>query len=156
MGEKAEQKEQIAKAYEEYAQGFTPKPRYAINCIKAFLVGGSICCVAAYLQNLIMSAGNGMDKEAAGTFVTMILICTAQILTGVGIFDKIAKYCGAGVIVPITGFANSMVAPAMDYKREGLILGVGGKLFSIAGPVLVSGIVSATVVGIIYWILGII
>lgn len=81
----------------------------------------------------------------------MGLVVIAQLLTGIGIFDKIAGYAGAGVIVPITGFANSMVAPALEYKKEGIVLGVGAKLFSVAGPVLVCGVTSATLVGIIYW-----
>ena len=84
----------------------------------------------------------------------MILIMTAQLLTGLGLFDSIAKFAGAGVVVPITGFANSMVAPAIEYKKEGIVLGVGAKLFSLAGPVLVCGITSSMVIGIVYWIMG--
>ena len=84
----------------------------------------------------------------------MILIMAAQLLTGLGLFDSIAKFAGAGVVVPITGFANSMVAPAIEYKKEGIVLGVGAKLFSLAGPVLVCGITSSMVIGIVYWIMG--
>lgn len=83
----------------------------------------------------------------------MILIMAAQLLTGLGLFDSIAKFAGAGVVVPITGFANSMVAPAIEYKKEGIVLGVGAKLFSLAGPVLVCGITSSMVIGIVYWIM---
>lgn len=144
-------KKEVAKAYEKYAGQFTPKPSYFRNCLIAFIVGGLVCTIALFIQNRFIS--DGLSEKDAGAFVTIILICTAQLLTGFGWFDTIAKYCGAGVIVPITGFANSMVAPAIEYKKEGLILGVGSKLFSLAGPVLVSGITSATVVGIIYWIL---
>lgn len=86
--------------------------------------------------------------------MTIGIVALAQLLTGFGIFDSIAKFAGAGVIVPISGFANSMVAPAIEYKKEGLVLGVGAKLFSVAGPVLVSGITAATVVGVIYWMIG--
>ena len=98
--------------------------------------------------------GSGMNEKAAGAYVTIILIMTAQLLTGLGVFDTIGKFAGAGVIVPITGFANSMVAPAIEYKKEGIILGVGAKLFSLAGPVLVSGITVSAVIGVIYWIIG--
>ena len=85
--------------------------------------------------------------------MVMILIMAAQLLTGLGLFDSIAKFAGAGVVVPITGFANSMVAPAIEYKKEGIVLGVGAKLFSLAGPVLVCGITSSMVIGIVYWIM---
>ena len=146
-----EQKKEVAKAYEKYAEKFTPRPTYFKNCVKAFLTGGAICMLALYLQNRFEAGG--MDEKDAGAFVTIILVCSAQLLTGFGWFDTIGKVCGAGVIVPITGFANSMVAPAIEYKKEGLVLGVGAKLFSLAGPVLVSGITSATVVGIIYWLI---
>lgn len=146
------QKKQVAKAYEQYASQFTPKPNYFLNCLKAFIVGGLICVCALMLQKAI--AGNGLDEKSAGNYVTIILVMTAQLLTGLGIFDTIGKFAGAGVIVPITGFANSMVAPAIEYKQEGIVLGVGAKLFSLAGPVLVCGITTATIIGIIYWIIG--
>jgi len=154
MGKNEEvQKKEAAKAYEKYAREFTPKPKYFRNCLKAFVFGGLICCAAQYLQNVLLAGESGMSEEDAGTFVTIVLICSAQLLTGIGLFDTIAKYCGAGVIVPITGFANSMVAPAIEYKKEGVVLGVGAKLFSLAGPVLVCGITLATMVGVIYWAL---
>ncbi|PWM67099.1 MAG: stage V sporulation protein AC [Eubacteriales Family XIII. Incertae Sedis bacterium] len=148
-GAKTIQKKEVAKAYEKYAEKFTPKPTYLKNCIIAFIVGGLICMAALYVKNRLTAGGIG--EEDAGTFVTMMLVCTAQLLTGFGWFDTIGKVCGAGVIVPITGFANSMVAPAIEYKKEGIVLGVGSKLFSLAGPVLACGISAATVVGIIYW-----
>lgn len=147
-----EQKKQVAKAYEKYAKGFTPRPTYLKNTIKAFFIGGLLCTIAMYYQNYLESE-LVMDKESAGSFVTITFIVVAQLLTGIGIFDSIAKFAGAGVIVPITGFANSMVSPAMEYKKEGIVLGVGSKLFSVAGPVLVTGIASATIVGLIYWLL---
>ena len=142
------QKKEIAKAYGKYAKDFTPKPKYFSNCIRAFLAGGGICAVAFYFQTYLQ--GRGMPEKEAGTLVTISLIILAQLLTGLGVFDVIAKFAGAGVIVPITGFANSMVAPALEYKREGLVLGVGAKIFSVAGPVLVCGISAATVTGVIY------
>lgn len=142
-------KKDVAKAYENYARQFTPKPAYVKNCIKAFLIGGLLCCCAYFASNKLIQGG--LSEKDAGTYVTMGLVVIAQLLTGIGIFDKIAGYAGAGVIVPITGFANSMVAPALEYKKEGIVLGVGAKLFSVAGPVLVCGVTSATLVGIIYW-----
>lgn len=144
------EKKDVAKAYENYSKKFTPKPTYLVNCLKAFIIGGLICC-AAYFANNRLIAG-GISEKDASTYVTLGLVVIAQFLTGIGIFDKLAHYAGAGVIVPITGFANSMVAPAMEYKKEGLVLGVGAKLFSVAGPVLVCGVTSATLVGILYWI----
>lgn len=145
------QKKEIARAYGKYAKGFTPKPKYVSNCVRAFVTGGAICAAALWFQNLLQA--RGLSEEDAGTFVTIALVALAQLLTGIGVFDVIAKFAGAGVIVPITGFANSMVAPAIEYKREGPVLGVGGKLFSVAGPVLVCGISTATLAGVIYWLL---
>lgn len=129
---------------------FTPKPKYFTNSLKAFLVGGLICAAALYLQNLFMK--KGMNEKDAGTYVTVILVCLAQLLTGFGVFDSLSKFAGAGVFVPITGFANSMVAPALEYKKEGPVLGVGGKLFSLAGPVLVCGISTSILIGVIYYL----
>ena len=146
------QKKQIAKAYEQYAGQFTPKPNYFLNCLKAFLVGGGICLCALVLENTFVDSG--MEEKTAGMYVTVILVMVAQLLTGLGVFDTIGKFAGAGVIVPITGFANSMVAPAIEYKKEGIVLGVGAKLFSLAGPVLVCGITVSAVIGVIYWIIG--
>lgn len=147
-----DKKKREAKVYEKYAGKFTPKPRYAANMCKAFIVGGAVCSAAMFIQNILI--GRGVPDKDAGNYVTVILIMTAQLLTGLGVFDKIAKFAGAGVIVPITGFANSMVAPAIEYKKEGPVLGVGGKLFSLAGPVLVCGISVSAVIGVIYWLAG--
>ena len=149
MKERKVGKKDIAKAYGKYAKKFTPKPKYFSNGVNAFVVGGTICTAALLLQKTIIYAG--VPQQDAQTFVTIILIATAQILTGLGVFDVIAKFAGAGVIVPITGFANSMVATAIEYKKEGPVLGAGAKMFTVAGPVLVLGIVSATLVGIVSW-----
>lgn len=143
-------KKEMAKAYGNYAKQFTPRPKYFSNSLKAFMTGGAICAAALAFQNYLQYKF-GLDRQTSSTFVTMGLIATSQLLTGLGVFDVIAKFAGAGVIVPITGFANSMVAPAIEYKREGPVLGAGAKMFSVAGPVLVCGISSATVVGIIYY-----
>ena len=147
--QKQKQKKETTKKYEKYVKQFTPKPNYFINGLKAFFIGGLICIGALVLQQYFM--GKGFDEKEAGGLVTVILICTAQLLTGFGVFDSIAKYAGAGVIVPITGFANSMVATAIEYKKEGPVLGVGAKLFSVAGPVLVCGISTGTLIGLIYY-----
>lgn len=144
---KKEEQKQQAKAYEKYVKKFTPRPKYFSNSIKAFIAGGLICVAAAYIQDMLMT--RGMDKTDAGSVVTVILICTAQLLTGFGWFDTIAKFAGAGVIVPITGFANSMVSPAMEFKKEGPVLGAGAKLFTLAGPVLVCGISASVIIAII-------
>ncbi len=143
-------KKEVTKQYEQYVKQFTPKPKYFSNSIKAFVVGGLICMAALYIQNLFMD--RGMSEKDAGTAVTVLLVCIAQLLTGFGVFDSLGKYAGAGVFVPITGFANSMVAPAIEYKKEGPVLGVGAKLFSLAGPVLVCGITAGTLIGLIYYL----
>lgn len=143
-------KKEVTKQYEQYVKQFTPKPKYVSNSIKAFLVGGLICTTALYIQNYFV--GTGMSEKNSGSLVTVILVCLAQLLTGFGVFDSLGKFAGAGVFVPITGFANSMVAPAIEYKKEGPVLGVGAKLFSLAGPVLVCGISTATIIGIIYYL----
>lgn len=147
-------KKDVAKAYEKYANQFTPKPKYFLNSFKAFITGGLICAVSLWLENKFIASG--MPEKEAAVFVVIILVMLAQLLTGLGWFDTIGKHVGAGVIVPITGFANSMVAPAIEYKKEGIVLGVGAKLFSLAGPVLVSGITASLVIGVIYWAIGII
>ena len=113
---KEPEKKDIAKAYGKYAKQFTPKPKYCLNCLRAFGTGGAICALALRYQNFLTD--NGIPQEDAGIFVTLTLIAAAQILTGIGVFDVIAKFAGAGVIVPITGFANSMVAPGLEYKKE--------------------------------------
>ena len=146
------EKKQIAKAYEKYSEKFTPKPKYFKNALKAFLTGGAICAVSLWAENRFIAAG--ASEKNASAYVVMLLIMSAQLLTGLGWFDTIGKFAGAGVIVPITGFANSMVAPALEYKKEGVVLGVGAKLFSLAGPVLVTGITISMVTGFIYWMVG--
>lgn len=146
--EKKDAKKQQAKEYENYVKQFSPKPKYVMNCVKAFVVGGGICAAAFFVQSLLMK--QGVEEKDAGTFVTVLLVCGAQLLTGFGVFDTIGKFSGAGSAIPITGFANSMVAPAIEYKREGWVLGVGAKLFSLAGPVLVCGISASVIVGLIY------
>lgn len=127
----------------------SPKSKLAKNCVYAFIVGGLICDIGQFFYNLLIS--NGVSMEDTSTWVTIIMIFIGALLTGIGIYDKIANFAGAGTVVPITGFANSIVAPAIEFKKEGYILGVGAKMFTIAGPVLVYGIGSSIIVGVIYY-----
>ena len=124
-------KKEIAKAYGKYAKQFTPKPKYFSNSLKAFIVGGSLCTLALWYQNTLQEMG--VPEKDAGVFVTVTLVMLAQLLTGIGVFDVIAQFAGAGVIVPITGFANSMVAPAIEYKKEGPVLGVRNRCRNSGG-----------------------
>ena len=127
----------------------SPKSKLAKNCVNAFLVGGIICVIGQFFNDLLISRGVSIDDTS--TWVTIIMIFIGALLTGIGVYDKIANFAGAGTVVPITGFANSIVSPAIEYKKEGYILGVGAKMFTIAGPVLVYGIGSSIIVGVIYY-----
>ena len=120
------------------------------NCINAFWVGGLICSIGQIILNICKS--RGLSQEISGTIVSIILIGISAFLTGLNIFNKIGKFAGAGSLIPITGFANSIVSPAMEYKSEGYVMGVGGKMFTVAGPVLVFGISTSIIVGIVYLI----
>lgn len=129
------------------AEGRSPKLK---NCIKAFLFGGAICCFGQALNELYALAGLAQDEVKLATPCTIIIITAA--LTGLGVFDKIARHAGAGTIVPITGFANSVVSPALEFKQEGLILGTAAQMFTIAGPVIVYGTASCVIYGVIIYI----
>ena len=118
------------------------------DCLKAFLIGGLICTLGEGLRQLYLYLG--ADKTAAGSWVSISLILLAAILTAIGVFEKIAIFAGAGTLVPITGFSNSVIYPAMEYKTEGFVTGVGAKMFIVAGPVIVDGTVASIVAGIIY------
>lgn len=120
------------------------------DCLWAFAVGGVICTLGQLLKEVYLGAG--LAEEDAGTLVSVTLVFVAALLTGLGWFDNIAKRAGAGTLVPITGFANAMVSPALEFKSEGFILGVGAKMFTIAGPVIVYGVSASVVYGMIYWI----
>ncbi len=128
-----------------------PSPLWK-NCIWAFLVGGTICAIAQWLNTLFTSWG--LDEDTAGGAVSVTLIFVAAVLTGLGLFEKIAKHAGAGTLVPITGFANAMVAPAMEFQTEGWVTGTSAKLFIVAGPVLVFGITASVIYGVILSIFG--
>ena len=137
--------------YKQYADSRAPRSPVAKDCTRAFLVGGLVCCVGQALTDIYTKLC-GMEKQDAGTLTAATLVLVAAILTGFGVFDRIAKFAGAGTLVPITGFANSVVSTAIDAKSEGLILGVGAKVFSVAGPVLLYGTLAGTAYGVIYWI----
>ena len=138
------------KEYGKLVQDISPKSPIVKDCLWAFLVGGLICV----LGQLILEGYKalGLDAEKAGTAVSMTLVALSALLTGLSLYDDIAKHAGAGTLVPITGFANSIAAPAVEFKTEGFILGVGAKMFTIAGPVIVYGVSASVVYGLIYWI----
>ena len=141
------------KTYQEYVNKKSPNPPILKNCFNAFWVGGLICTIGQIIMNICKE--RGFDQTTSGTIVSIILIAISAFLTGLNIFNKIGKFAGAGSLVPITGFANSIVSPAMEYKSEGYVMGVGGKMFTVAGPVLVFGISTSIAVGLIYLILNI-
>lgn len=138
------------KDYQNYVDKKTPNSPIMKNCFNAFWVGGLICVIGQLINSYCKF--QGLDTQISGTIVSIILIGISAFLTGLNIFNKIGKFAGAGSLVPITGFANSIVSPAMEYKSEGYVMGVGAKMFTVAGPVLVYGISSSIVVGIIYFI----
>ncbi len=136
--------------YKKYAKAHAPKSRVALNTLKAFLSGGLICGAAQALKMLYMGMGLADRDASLGVSITLVILAAA--LTGFGIFPKIAKHTGGGTLVPITGFANSIASSAIDSKSEGWILGVGSKIFTVAGPVLLYAVLSGTAYGVIYYI----
>lgn len=139
------------KTYERFAQAHAPHSPMLKNCTLAFLTGGAICVLGQALKDLYMGPC-GLGQEDAGTLTSVTLIFLSMLLTGIGIFDRIAKHAGAGTLVPITGFANAMVSPAIDSRAEGLVLGIGAKIFTVAGPVLLFGTAAGALYGVILWI----
>ncbi|MDU4933894.1 MAG: stage V sporulation protein AC [Peptostreptococcaceae bacterium] len=137
--------------YSKYVDQVSPKPTYVKNYILAFIVGGIICMIGQGINDFFMKF-IGLDKLAASSATSITLIFIGSFLTGLGVYDLIGKRAGAGSIIPITGFANSIVSPAMEFKREGYVLGIGANMFKIAGPVLVYGIGSSILFGFIYYI----
>ena len=137
--------------YQQMVSDAMPKKPMLPQLLKAFVVGGLICCVGQAVSDLGRTMLH-LDEDALSAFTAIVMVFLGATLTGIGLYDKIGKFAGAGSIVPITGFANSIVSPAMEYKREGYIMGVGAKMFTIAGPVLVYGIGSGIVYGILYLI----
>ena len=133
--------------YQQKVKEKTPKSKWAMQCLLAFLSGGAICAVGQLVHDI--GALIGLDTDGQATFTAMVMVFLGAFLTGIGVYDRIGSWAGAGSVVPITGFANSIVSPAMEFKREGMILGTCTKMFSIAGPVIVFGITSSVIYGII-------
>jgi stage V sporulation protein AC len=138
------------KQYSKLVDELSPKSPMGWDCVAAFVVGGAICALGQVLINLYTQFG--MEKQDASTAASMSLVVLSALFTGLSLYDNLAKYAGAGTLVPITGFANSIAAPAVEFKTEGFILGVGAKMFTIAGPVIVYGVSASVVYGLVYWI----
>jgi stage V sporulation protein AC len=142
--------EMTEKEYGKLVKDLAPKSPILKDCIFAFLIGGAICALGQGFINLYSCLD--LDEQQASTAASMTLVALSALLTGLSLYDNIAKYAGAGTLVPITGFANAIASPAIEFKTEGFILGVGAKMFTIAGPVIVYGISAGVLYGVIYWI----
>ena len=138
--------------YQEYVNKKSPNSPILKNCFNSFWVGGVICSIGQIIMEICKY--NGFSTETSATIVSVSLIFLSAFLTALNVFNKIGKFAGAGSLIPITGFANSIVSPAMEYKSEGYVMGVGAKMFTVAGPVLVYGISASVLVGIVYFIFG--
>lgn len=139
------------KEYSKYVESISPKSKLARNVTRAFIVGGLICVVGQVVMNLLLSMK--LDKDTASSLTSMIMIFLGVLFTGLNVYDELGRFAGAGSIVPITGFANSIVSPAMEFKTEGYVTGVGAKMFTIAGPVIVYGVTASVAAGILYYLL---
>lgn len=137
--------------YNEYVKENTPKKSWFINLCKAYIIGGLICTFGQLLTNLYQMSG--MDKESSSLYTTLSLIFLSVLFTGLNLYQKLANFAGAGTLVPITGFANSVAAPAIEFQKEGQVFGIGCKIFTIAGPVILYGIFTSWALGLIYWVL---
>lgn len=137
--------------YQKLVDDMSPKSPILKDCIKAFLIGGLICAIGQAILNAYTALG--LDKEQSATATSMTLVAISALLTGLSLYDNIAKHAGAGTLVPITGFANAVASPAIEFKTEGFVLGVGANMFKIAGPVIAYGVVASVVYGLIYWIM---
>ncbi len=138
------------KEYGKLIKDMSPRSPIGKDCLNAFWIGGLICTIGQLIMNGY--AALGLDKQNAGTAASMTLVVISALLTGLSLYDDIAKHAGAGTLVPITGFANSIVAPAVEFKTEGFVLGMAAKMFSIAGPVIVYGVSASVIYGLIYWL----
>lgn len=138
------------KEYSKLVEEMSPRSPMWRDCLNAFWIGGLICALGQLIMKGYMALG--LEKEAAGTAMSMTLVALSALLTGLSLYDDIAKRAGAGTLVPITGFANAVAAPALEFQTEGFILGVGAKMFTIAGPVIVYGVSASVIYGLIYWI----
>lgn len=139
--------------YLEYVERKSPKASWLKSLFHAFLVGGAICCFGQMCGDIIKSYYPLMDILTVGSWINVIVITLTILLTGFGVFDRIARFGGAGTVIPISGFANSIASCAIEFKKEGLVFGLGAKMFYIAGPVIANGVAYSLVVGLIYWII---
>lgn len=146
-----ESDEKIKSKFEELEKEMRPKPKVFKNCVMAFIVGGLICVIGQFIRNTLLA--KGFPEEQVSIITPMTMVFLGALLTGLGLYDKIATNAGAGTIVPITGFSNAMVSPAIEFKKEGFVMGIGANMFKIAGPVLVYGTGTSVIVGIIYYLL---
>lgn len=146
-----ELKDQKKQEYAEYVKKVTPKNNLALQMAKAFFVGGIICVVGQIILN-VAKQEFGLDKDTAGSWCAMLLVLASALLTGFNVYQKLVKFGGAGALVPITGFANSVSSAAIEYQKEGQVYGIGCKIFTIAGPVILYGIFTSWVLGVLYWI----
>ena len=147
--------QEIKQKYNEYVQAKNPQTKLFPSLLWAFLVGGFICCVGQGFYDGLQALFTDMPKEDLSAYTLVIMILLGTFLTGVGVYDKIGAFAGAGSIIPITGFANSVASPAIEFKTEGWIFGMCVKMFTIAGPVIVNGVVGSVIVGLIYLIFAI-
>ena len=136
--------------YADYVKEVTPTHSLWMNMVRAFLVGGAICAIGQGILNYVQSLG--LDEKSAGTWTSIVLVLMSIILTGFNLYPSIAKFGGAGVLVPITGFAKSVAAPAIEFQKEGQVFGIGCKIFTIAGPVILYGVFTSWVAGLLYWL----
>ena len=146
-------RENYNRNYLQYVNSFDPPTKHFKNCYRAFMVGGFICCIGQFFRYMLEYLLGLSGDELAGT-VSILLIFLGTLLTGLGVYDRIGRNAGAGSIVPITGFANSVASPAMEFKTEGLVYGLAAKMFTVAGPIIVYGVLAGAAAGIVYYILG--
>lgn len=139
------------KQYQDYVKQHTPVHNVWTNMLKAFLTGGSICTLGQLISNYCKTLG--LSEKDCSAWTAIVLVLFSVILTGLNVYSKIANWGGAGALVPITGFANSVAAPAIEYKKEGQVFGIGAKIFTIAGPVLLYGVVTSWALGVVYWVI---
>jgi len=142
----------LEKDYAEYIKNITPTHSLPLQMLKAFITGGSICLLGQFLLNYASDTLT-MDKDMAGSFCSLVLVLISVLLTGFNLYPSLVKFGGAGALVPITGFANSVAAPAIEFQKEGQVFGIGCKIFTIAGPVILYGIFTSWALGLIYWLL---
>ena len=151
MADISKKEKKILNQFQDISKQVKPKPKYFKNIVLAFIVGGIICTIGQFILNMLIRYG--VPEDAAKKWLPIIMVFLGAFLTGLGVYDKIADFGGAGTVVPITGFANAMVAPAIEFKKEGFVFGVAAKMFTIAGPVLVYGIGTSVLVGLVYYLL---